>query len=151
MHLILCDLEIVITFYEAQEIMKLLIIFPASFTSSRIGPNIANTDIWYSFCNVRNQVSNSYKTKVRTVIPCVFNLYKSSERVANKKDSGMNGSKQSSNLIFSHFVFQCNVDALVSFKKPNFSTFSNDLLPAFMFRVGAVFWWRYMNIYVVLY
>ena len=88
---------------------------------------------------MRNQVSNSYKTKVRTVIPCVFNLYKSSERVANKKDSGMNGSKQSSNLIFSHFVFQCNVDALVSFKKPNFSTFSNDLLPAFMFRVGAVF------------
>jgi hypothetical protein len=40
----------------------------------------------------------------------------------------MNGSKQSSNLIFSHFVFQCNVDVLVSFKKPNFSTFSKDFI-----------------------
>lgn len=88
---------------------------------------------------MRDQVSDSYKTKGRTVILCVFNLYKSSERDANKKVSVMNGNKQCSNLIFSHFVFQSNVDVLVSFRKPNFSTFSNDLVPAFMFRVGAVF------------
>lgn len=68
-----------------------------------------------------------------------FNLYKSSERDENKKDSDVNGSKQFSNLIFSHFFFQCNIDVLVSFKKPNFSTYSNGLLPAFMFRFGAVF------------
>jgi len=40
----------------------------------------------------------------------------------------MNGSKPSSNLIFSYFVFQCNVDVLVSFKTPNFGTFSKDFI-----------------------
>lgn len=82
MRIILRDLEIVVTFYKAQEITKLLIknVFQPPFASSHIGPNISNTNILYSFRNVRDQVSDSYKTKGRTVIPCVFNLYKSSER-----------------------------------------------------------------------
>jgi len=68
--------------------MKLLVmnVFQPSFTSFRIGPNISNTDILYSFCNVRDQDSDPYKTKGRTVIPCVFNLYKSSEKDENKKN-----------------------------------------------------------------
>jgi len=155
MHLILRDMEIVTTFYEAQEIVKLLImsVFQPPFTSSRIGPNISNTGILYSFSNVRDHVSDSYKTKDRTVIPCVFNLYKpwEREREANKKDSDMKDSKQSLNLILLHFVFQCNVDVLVSFNKQNFNTFSKGSLPASTFRVGAVFWWRYINIHVVFY
>jgi hypothetical protein len=58
----------------------------------------------------------------------------------------MNGNKQSSNLIFSRFIFQCKVGVLVAFKNPNFSTFFK---AAFIFRVCAVFWWRYTNIYLV--
>jgi hypothetical protein len=114
-------------------------VFQSPFISSRTGPNISNTDPLYSFCNVRDHVSDSYKTKGRTVIPCSFNFYKSSEKDAKRKDSDMNGSKQSSNLIFSHFVFQCKVDVLVVFQTPNFSTFFKDFLAAFMFRDCAVF------------
>jgi len=107
MHLIYRDLEIVIMFYEAQEIMKLLImnVFQPPLTSSHIGPNISKPDILYSFCNVRDQVSDSYKTKGRAGIPYFFNLYKSAERDANKNDSDMNCSKKSLNLIFFTFYF----------------------------------------------
>jgi len=51
----------------------------------------------------------------------------------------MNGSKQSSNLIFLHFAFQCKVGVLVAFQTPKFSTFLKDILAPFMFRDCAVF------------
>jgi len=66
-------------------------VFQSPFTSSRTGPNISNIDSLYSFYNMRETMFQTHTKQGRTVIPCSFNLYKSSEKDAKRKDSDMNG------------------------------------------------------------